>query len=140
MEDDISKTDKKDKFIELRANEYSFDYIAKELGVSKVTLIKWSKELVEEVNNLRATTRESLREQYKIGRQHRIGVLSAELSKLKDELLNRDLSEVPTPQLLTMYLKVENRIAEIDSGDTVLIEQESSFSLLDIGKFNSWNG
>lgn len=138
MEDYISKTDKKEKFIELRAKEYSFDYIAKELNVSKVTLINWSKELVEDVNNLRETNREGFREKYKIGRRHRIEALSNQLAKLRQELLNRDLSEIPTNQLLNMYLKVEARIAEIDSGDTIMIEQESSFSLTDIGKYNMW--
>jgi hypothetical protein len=95
---------------------------------------------VEDVNNLRETNREGFREKYKIGRQHRIEVLSNQLAKLKQELLKRDLSDVPTHQLLSMLLRVEVRIAEIDNGDTVLIEQESSFSLIDIGKFNSWKG
>lgn len=140
MKVDTSKADKKDKFVELRAKEYSYVYIANELAISKVTLIKWSKELVEEVNNLRETTRESLREKFKIGRQHRIEVLSYQLDKIKIELLGRDLSEVPTHQLLTIYLKIDNRVAYIDSGDTIMIEQGNSFSLLDIGKFNSWKG
>ncbi len=140
MKDEISKCDKKDKFVELRAKEFSFDYIAKKLSVSKVTLISWSKQLSTEVSNLREVTRESLREKYKISRQHRIEILSEELAKYKLELSNRDLSEVPTNQLLSMLLRVESRISEIDNGDTVLLEQESSFSLLDIGKLNSWNG
>lgn len=140
MEDEISKTDKKDKFIELRAKEHSYDYIAKVLSVSKVTLISWSKLYNTDVNNLREITRESLREKYKIGRQHRVEVLSEQLNKLKAELSKRSLSDVPTPQLLTMLLKLEDRLSEIDSGNTILIEEESSFSLLDESKINSWNG
>jgi hypothetical protein len=140
MIDDTSKADKKDKFIELRAKEYSYDYIAKELSVSKVTLISWSKFYNTDVSNLREITRESLREKYRIGRQHRIEVLSEQLSRLKIELSKRDLSEVPTPQLLTLYLKVDAILIEIDNGNTILSEEESSFSLLDTTKINSWNG
>jgi orotate phosphoribosyltransferase-like protein len=50
----------KEQFVELRARGWSFDRIAKELKVSKQTLINWSRELVLEISNRRAIERESL--------------------------------------------------------------------------------
>ena len=49
----------KEKFIELRAKGWSFDKIAKELGKAKQTLINWSKELEDEIDNLKALERRS---------------------------------------------------------------------------------
>ena len=54
----------KNKFIELRAKGYSFDKIAKELGIAKQTLIDWSKELKNQIANLKAFELEVLQEKY----------------------------------------------------------------------------
>jgi len=39
-----NKHELKQRFIEMRAKDISYDKISKELGVSKQTLINWSKE------------------------------------------------------------------------------------------------
>jgi transposase len=39
----VTKIDQKEQFIELRAKGVSYDEIAKEIGVSKPTLIKWGR-------------------------------------------------------------------------------------------------
>ena len=141
MEDDISKNDKKERFIELRAKEYSFDYIAKELRTSKPTLIVWSKELKVDISNLRELSRDSLREQFAISRKHRLKLLSNQLNRLQEELSKRDLGDVTTPQLLAMTIKVESRIAEIDDGITRLVEESEGLPMFgDEITIESWNG
>jgi len=40
----MTKDEKKEQFVELRIKEETFESIAKELEVSKQTLINWSKE------------------------------------------------------------------------------------------------
>ena len=123
MKENESKIDKKERFIELRAREFSYDHIAKELEISKPTLIVWSKELKVNISNLRELSRDNLREQFAISRKHRLKMLSTQLDKLHKELSRRSLEDVTTSQLLTMVIKVEGRISEIDDGTTTLVEE-----------------
>ena len=102
----------KEKFIELRAKGWSFDKIAKELGKAKQTLIDWSKELKEEISYIKALELEALYESYYIQKETRLKNLSIILSKLKEEVENRDLSDIPTDKLLDIYLKYNNYIKE----------------------------
>ena len=44
--------EKQQKFIELRAEGLSFDEIAKKVNISKPTLIKWSKELKDKIEEV----------------------------------------------------------------------------------------
>ena len=140
MNTEVSKADRKDRFIELRAKEHSFDYIAKELSVSKPTLISWSKELKVDISNLREINRDYLRENYAVGRKHRLEMFSEQLKLLKEELAKRDLSEVPTSQLLTMIIKIESRIAEIDDGITHLTEEYEGLRIFGDTNIDNWNG
>jgi len=54
----------KNKFIELRGQGLSFDKIVKELGVSKGTLLKWEKELKQEISEVRFIELESMIQNY----------------------------------------------------------------------------
>jgi len=76
----------KEKFVELRARGWSFDRIAKELQVSKQTLVNWSRELSLEIRNRRAIEHEALLEQYAVTQAGRIELLGELLKRLKEEL------------------------------------------------------
>jgi len=76
----------KEEFIILRANNVSFEKIAKQLKVSKSTLIAWAKEHELDINNLRAISYEALHEQYKIGKQHRLVLWAEQLEVIRVEL------------------------------------------------------
>ena len=93
------------RFIELRAQNWSYARIAKELGVSKQTLINWSKQYEIEISNLRAIELEELQEQYQLTKAARIQLLGLELKRLRDELAKRDLSTMPTDKLSDQVLK-----------------------------------
>lgn len=104
--------DTKKKFIELRAKGWSFDKIAKELGKAKQTLINWSKELEDEIANLKALKLEALYEKHYLLKENRIETFGVLLKKLKDEVMSRDLSDVPTDKLLDLLLKYENQLKD----------------------------
>lgn len=102
----------KERFIELRAKGWSFDKIAKELGKAKQTLINWSKELEDEIANLKALELEALYEQHYLLKENRIETFGAMLTKIKEEVESRDLSDVPTDKLLELLLKYNSQVKE----------------------------
>ena len=93
------------RFIELRAQGWSYARIARELDVSKQTLINWSKRHSMEISNLIAIDLEELQERHQLTRAMRIQLLGQELKRLTDELAKRDLSTVPTEKLFDQVLK-----------------------------------
>ena len=95
-----------EKFVELRARGWSFDRIAKELKVSKQTLINWSRELTVEIRNLRQIEHEVLLEQFALTREGRIQFLGDLVKKLREELAARSLATVSTERLVDLTLKV----------------------------------
>lgn len=101
----MESTDIKEKFIELRAQGYSFDKIAKELGKAKQTLVDWSRELQDEIANRKALELEALYEKFYLLKEHRLKTFGATLSKLQKEIESRNLSDVPTDKLLDLQLK-----------------------------------
>lgn len=115
MED---KTTKQSQFIESRAKGNSFDNIAKTLGVSKSTLIQWSKDYREDVDNMRAIEREALAEQYKITSHHQLEQFGIRLTKIREEVAKRDLSDVPTDKLITMEIKIAETVKNLGIGVT----------------------
>ena len=102
----------KEKFIELRAKGWSFDKIAKELGKAKQTLIDWSKELQSEIANSKASGLEALYESYYLMRENRLQTFGVMLTKIKAEIDQRDLSDVPTDKLLELLLKYNSQVKE----------------------------
>ena len=102
----------KRRFIELRAKGYSFDKIAKELGKAKQTLLDWSRELDQEIAQAKALELDSLYESYSLYKEARLKTLGEILSKLKKEVDNRDLKDLPTERLLDLFLKYEGVVNE----------------------------
>lgn len=102
----------KEKFIELRAKGLSFKKIAKKLGVSKHTLINWSKDLKMEIANLKAIELEALYEKYYLTEKRRIELFGEKLKEIKEELDNRDFREISTEKLLDLILKYHTKLKE----------------------------
>ena len=102
----------KERFIELRAKGWSFDKIAKELGKAKQTLIDWSKDLQDEIANRKALELEALYESYYLLKENRLQTFGAMLTKIKEEIEGRNLSNVPTDKLLDLFLKYNSQVKE----------------------------
>lgn len=128
--------DTKQQFIELRAKGWSFDKIAKELGKAKQTLIDWSKELQDEIANRKALELEAIYESYYLLKENRLQTFGAMLTKIKEEIESRDLSDVPTDKLLDLFLKYNSQIKEeivepIYKSSQELIEERQDRELLE---------
>jgi hypothetical protein len=127
----METTELKERFVELRAKGYSFDKIAQELGKAKQTLIDWSKELQDEIANLKALELEALYEKFYLLKEHRLQNLGGILTKLKTEVESRDLSEVPTDKLLDLLLKYDSQVKEEMIEPTYKTSQEIREERLD---------
>ena len=130
----MESLDIKERFIELRAKGYSFDKIAKELGKAKQTLIDWSKELQDEIANVKALELEALYEKYFLLKESKITNYGTILSKITTELKQRDFSKVNTGQLLELYLlyfeKLSQEVIEPVFKSSQEIKEDKEDSLL----------
>jgi hypothetical protein len=100
----------KERFIELRAQEFSYEKIAELLEVSKRTLINWGAELSYEVENAKALRLEVLREKFILSAESKIELWGELVDRLSQELSTRDLSTVDTNKLLDMLIKTHSQL------------------------------
>jgi len=101
-----------DRFIELRAEGWSYAKISAEIGVSKKTLIDWDKKWKNEIDNLRIAHCEELLEKHKLSKEHRIEGFAKRLKSIDDEIERRDFSDVPTIKLIELRLRIQSAIDE----------------------------
>ena len=124
----MKDTDKQKKFIELRGKNWSFQRIAKEIGVSKSTLIKWDKEFTYEIANINHMELEALYEEYKMTKEQRLEYLGKLQKKLIKELEKRDLTDVKTDKLLDMLLKTNDKLENLDTIFTARVKTEDEIA------------
>ena len=123
----MTKTiEQKEQFIQLRARGYSFDKIAEELNISKNTLLGWSGELYEEVQEAVFNKQEKLLTQYEVMRCKRFETYSRLLSEVLKELNkraeNNKLERMETDKLLKLALSVEERLERDTARKLVLVD------------------
>lgn len=122
-------TQTKERFIELRAQGWSFSRIAAELEVSKPTLITWRKEFELQVHNLKAVELEALHEKHYVQKAKRIELFGAMLENIKSELEKRDLKEMPTDKLFDLLIKYASVLKQ--EGETMTFRRECNKLLED---------
>lgn len=83
-----NKVEKQAKFIELRTKGSSYDNIVKQLGASKNTLLKWSKELATEIEDAILFEKDAPMERYKMTELHLLELYGEELKSIREDLLN----------------------------------------------------
>ncbi|MBD3341444.1 MAG: hypothetical protein GF353_20225 [Candidatus Lokiarchaeota archaeon] len=108
----MKDADLKERLIELRAAGTSYENCAKELGKSKTTVIKWTKELQKEIDNVEYFQTQNILDQYKLTRKKRIEFLSAELDKMNRALASKNYEELCIKDLLALREKYENELKE----------------------------
>ena len=99
MAKDISK---KEEFIRHRAEGLSFEKIARRIGVSKQSLLRWDTELQHQITQVRLIGFEALAEQYDLMKRQRVEQLAELRKRVLEELRNRDLQDVTTDKLVTI--------------------------------------
>lgn len=104
--------DLRQRFVELRAEGKPYSEISEELNVSKPTLIEWSRDLEDEILNLKAIYLDELYKKYYVAKQIRIELFGKRLETILNELDQRDLKEVTTDRLLEFVLKYISKLRE----------------------------
>lgn len=92
------------RVIELRAEGLSFAKIAKQTAVDIV------RDNIDEVTTLQAVEMEALIDAERVNQRGRIEQLSALHSRLRQEIEQRDLSEVPTEKLINLFIKTSETL------------------------------
>ena len=100
----------KELFIDLRAEGASLDTIARELQVSKHTLIDWNRQFKTHIDTLRALQIEALQEKYYVFREKRIELFGRNLQNVLNEPTLRNLDAVPTAKLMDLILKYSSAL------------------------------
>jgi transposase len=104
--------EKRNQFIELRAAGLSFDKIAADIGVTKKTLIDWSREFADDIEDLKTMAREHLRERL-IGTQEQFcGRIVAHFNRLDAEFGKREFKYSPTESVFRMMLSARETIVK----------------------------
>jgi len=125
------------KFIELRAKGLSYDKIAKELNVSKSTLIHWSKEFELEIINLRNIEYEALREKFMLNKEKKLEFSREIFDKLIENLRSRNFDEIPSDKLINLILSLLDKLEY--SGEIDFVEQANTINLDFLGT-KTWSG
>ena len=100
------------RFIQLRAQGWTYLRIAQELNVSKGTLINWSRKFQFEIQNQRAIELEALRDELLASREARARALGATLKEVRAELATRDLASVSTGRLFALEASLCRQILQ----------------------------
>ncbi len=129
----------KDRFVELRAQGKSFSSISEELKVSKPTLIAWSRELGEQIKNLRVIHEEALREKYRLTQERELQILSSQLDVIEKEIASRPVFDVPTDKLYGLLFKITEEIRKTQK-PTTFQQTRDSLEFSDITVKDRWEG
>ena len=100
------------RFIELRAQGWSYSRLVTELNVTKPTLIAWSHKHQFSIQNLRVIELEALSEQWLGSVGDRAKVLGEQLRQVEHALAQRDVGELTTPQLHTLARSLRRQIEQ----------------------------
>jgi transposase-like protein len=103
------------EFLRLRVSGMSFARISRQLGVSKPTLMTWSRESRPEIASRIAEAEEQLAGDLGESVNTELANLNRRLTALKQELFSRALREISTPCLETLCGEVTDRLRQLES-------------------------
>jgi transposase len=105
--------EKQNRIVELLGKGKSQRTVADELGIGLQTVVRWERELKEQIENVRVTEFDALLERYQLTVQAQIERYGIELARVTEELQKRDLADVPTPKLYDIMAKLHARVEEV---------------------------
>lgn len=112
--------EKQQRFIELRAEGLSFDEIAKKVNISKPTLIKWSKELKDKIEEVTQIIEEQFLAEQRIKNIARAQKISDELDKAYSALGNTNYEKMNKKDLINVIKILEDKLnlkTQVNKGD-----------------------
>ena len=101
-----------EKFIELRAQGWTYARLVTELNVSKPTLIAWSRKHQFQIQNLKVIELEALSEKWLASTTDRVNALGEQLRKVDAELATREPAALTTPQLFALARNLRRQIEQ----------------------------
>jgi hypothetical protein len=108
------------KFVERRAQGWTYARIGTELGVAKSTLFEWSRKFRFDISNQKALEMDELQDRVLGTRQHRVSVLAQKLARVEEELRQRNLADVSTARLYSLAEQLRRQI-ERETSDLVFV-------------------
>lgn len=127
------------KFIDLRAQGWSFVRMASELGVAKSTLTEWSRKFRFNIQNRRALVLDDLQDRVLGTVQSRVAGLAEKLGRVENELRQRGLTEVSTPQLFSLAASLRRQI-ERETGPIRLVTPTNAIPQEEyVDEVQEWN-
>jgi hypothetical protein len=100
------------RFIELRAQGWTYARLMTELNVTKPTLIAWSRKHQFQIQNLKAIEMEALREKWLATTTDRVNALGEQLRQVEAELAARQPAALTTPQLFALARSLRRQIEQ----------------------------
>jgi transposase len=104
--------EKKHRFIERRAQGKSLRAVADELEIGLQTVVRWERELKEQIENLKTMELDALLERHRLTLQAQIERYGVELKRVDEEIKKRDLASVSTSKLYDIRFKLHARVEE----------------------------
>lgn len=130
----IKPAELKTRFIQLRAEGRSYDYIAKELGISKGTCTAWENDLKEAVQTLKQEQLTELYDSYAMTKEARVKRLGDTLNSIEEALSKTDLASIPAEKLLDYKLKYTEALKNEYTGTAVTYKFADTMEAKDIVK------
>jgi len=112
-EQQMKDMETKNRFIELRGQRKSMRAVAEELGIGLQTVVRWERELKEQIENQNAVELEALLERHHLTLQAQIERYAVEIARLDEEIQMRPLTDVSTPKLYDIRIKLHTRVDRI---------------------------
>ena len=103
------------EFLQLRLQGLSFTSISRRLGVSKPTLIKWSKQSQAELHARRLEDQQHQARELAASTDQEVAALNRRLTFLKHELVSRALRKVASSDIEALAGEIRQHIAHLES-------------------------
>lgn len=105
MENELKKV----KFVQMRAEGFTYSEISAELKISKPTLVSWSKKLSNEIHNEKELKILELRKEHNLSYERQLKLQSMIFEKVESALLNTNFSDIPADKLLKIGIEISNK-------------------------------
>ena len=103
------------KFIILRSDGLSFDKIAKELKVSKSTLLSWNKLFIADIQDMQFQSMLAIKEEYSYNQVEKYKTLMKHLKKFDDGIANANFSEEKIKDILTSRNNIAYQLEQMET-------------------------
>ena len=105
----------RNEFLRLRVQGLSLACIGRRLGVSKPTLIAWSRRCQPDIDSRILEDQQRVQQEITASADQQLADLTRKLNALKQELFSRALRDCPTPQLEALAGQLRQRIEHLES-------------------------